>query len=1676
MAGIPAGRLSIEIVAEVARLQQDMDRVRGLVKAASSDIARQAKVANDNLAGIGKGAGAGVQQFSRDVAALKAQLDPAWAAQRRFAEGQRLVMEAFKAGAIDREMLVRRMRELNAELKAVQPPMRNVTALSGQQRAGLGQLAMNLGDVSTQYSMGTKASQIFAQQSGQVIQAVVLLAGETGKFATFMQGPWGIALTAGALILAPFVGKLFEAKEAANDNSKAQETLADKLDLARHSYDEVIAATREYNKEQENARELALAGAAATAREAAANINKAISIRKTLQAQLEAASFDASKLPGRTDAGIVAAQQVRQQNVRDAIAANDNELRALTKSAESAVTGVASEMARLATDPKYAIEQRFKRLRNEAIAAHKDVAAQTRAIADLNREEEAALDRLNKQRREANRLTKERVDLEKFSLPIAGAKVTSGFGARRAPTAGASTFHPAIDLAAPIGTAVHAPQVGTVTAIGFDKGLGKYVVLDHGAGTKSRYGHLSDNTVVSVGQVVQQGDVIAKSGNTGRSTGPHLDYQITVNGKPVDPAKGMFPLDPVRIAEAGEKAQEALQRQTDGFMGKVEDLRAQTDALKALNDRMAAGGDSGAQQIALQQMRDEAELRPLITAAAQAEGEQKVRLLDVLRQYREELARSNEEQARAQALGKIAANGEEIERLRLEATLIGATNRERAVRLAQLEAEQQLRAMPGLSEPDRAAFVQSAKDRAAAQADLADAAEKHSLQLREQVDLMQQLDERARTVADSLGAAFGPLGDTVGTALTVITDRMREQAEIAADLAEAREKWGETDERYTRLQGKLGAEFQNNELKRTAALFGATKKLFNERSAGYKMVEAAEKAASAVALVRTAIHVAKGAAKIFDSLGPFGFPVVAAMLAVMASLGFKGGGSSSYKPPSAEELQKSIGTGTVLGDKTAQSESLGNALGILADNSNQDLEYSNDMVRHLRSIDDGIGALTAQVARQLNLGGGVFDTSSFRLGSTGSSGLLGLIGGGSTTRSLWDQGIEVFQSTVADVLQQGVEAQVYNVIQQVRKSNGFLGIGGSTKTSYQTVTGEVPAEIDRQIKLIVGDVSQSVIAFAQQLGVDVAANVAVATVPAAKLSFKDMNGEEIEAALQAYFSSVADTITAAAGFGIDLSALQKAGEGLYETLARVTRTLMTVNTSLASIGMDSLQVGGNSHVVATAPAADALAAQFGGLDEFQDAVAKFADKFLTEAERMAPIAEAVRAEMDRLGQSGVTTNAQFKALVQSQDLGTEAGRQLFAQLMAVAPAFAKVTDYLGALDGTLAETGKIAQARRALEIQLMEAQGRAQDALNAKRADDVAALDASLQALQQQVYAAQDASRLASLQLRLLNARGDEAGALAFQRTQELAGALSDAERAMLGQVYAAEDLAKAAQAASAAREAEKQAQEEADRAAEEIARQRAALQIELLRAQGHEEQALKLERDAQLAAMDASLRALQQQVWAEQDLAKAREAAAQKVADARGVLTQAYERESGALKDTTGRLKDLRLGLVEAREGLFSGKGFDSFAQLQARYQQTLAAARSIASPGQEAALRDLPGVAGNLRDAMLARSSSRVDYSLAIARMAREIDQAVAASDEAIDFNEAQLEKLDAMTDGLRDVGDKVISVREAVEAVLAAIAEQSADQRQIGVTQIKQGNELNRLLDDVTEGGTGMKAAAA
>lgn len=146
------------------------------------------------------------------------------------------------------------------------------------------------------------------------------------------------------------------------------------------------------------------------------------------------------------------------------------------------------------------------------------------SLADLD----SALDRLETVRGTAERLP--------LGNPAPGRDITSRFGNRMDPFLGRPALHTGIDFRAETGADVRATGAGTVSFAGYSGGYGNMVEVDHGKGVTTRYGHLSQ-ILVRTGEKIELSDVVGKAGSTGRSTGPHVHYEVRLNGEAVDPMR-----------------------------------------------------------------------------------------------------------------------------------------------------------------------------------------------------------------------------------------------------------------------------------------------------------------------------------------------------------------------------------------------------------------------------------------------------------------------------------------------------------------------------------------------------------------------------------------------------------------------------------------------------------------------------------------------------------------------------------------------------------------------------------------------------------------------------------------------------------------------------------------------------------------------------------------------------------------------------------------------------------------------------------------------------------------------------------------------------------------------------------------------------------------------------------
>lgn len=417
-------------------------------------------------------------------------------------------------------------------------------------------------------------------------------------------------------------------------------------------------------------------------------------------------------------------------------------------------------------------------------------------------------------------------------------------------------------------------------------------------------------------------------------------------------------------------------------------------------------------------------------------------------------------------------------------------------------------------------------------------------------------------------------------------------------------------------------------------------------------------------------------------------------------------------------------------------------------------------------------------------------------------------------------------------------------------------------------------------------------------------------------------------ALMAEAPSWADTILASLGDAPALEAVQAAAQ----QIAALQQAFANLG---AALGLTEGQVVGLSQV-------------FGGVDAFATGVQSYVSAIYSDSEKLAFSQGNLQRAFDRLGVSVPSTAEAYRALVEQQDLNTEAGKQMYAALVQLAPAYEQVQQALDQQVQAATQAAQaIAQQRAGLEQQLLQLQGNTA----ALRERELAALDASNRALQQQIYALQDqqaaaqaaataqeaeAQRLAALteqraglEQQIMQMLGDTSGL----RERELA-ALDPSLRALQQRVYMLQDEQSAAQGAA------------------QVQQQRAGLEQTLLQLQG-DTAAL---RARELAALDPANRALQEQIYALQDQQKA----AQEAADAAQKLKDAWASVGSGIADEIERIRGL------------DGAGGKTFAQLQSEFAITTAQARA----GDQTAASTLPTISRAMLDAAegMARSSAEL------------------------------------------------------------------------------------------------------
>lgn len=445
-------------------------------------------------------------------------------------------------------------------------------------------------------------------------------------------------------------------------------------------------------------------------------------------------------------------------------------------------------------------------------------------------------------------------------------------------------------------------------------------------------------------------------------------------------------------------------------------------------------------------------------------------------------------------------------------------------------------------------------------------------------------------IGTDFAAGFDDASKSLGTfvqTFTKLIDAQEKYNLARSDTSKSAQQLAELDQKYARSQ-----------LSSYASMAGAAKGFFSEKTAGYKALMVAEQTLRAIELAssvqRIAAKMAEGTAVATVGVAnqasgdPYSaFPRMAAMAAIMAALGFAvggfGGGSSGSFAPT------NTGTGTVLGDASAQSESITRAIDALREVDTLTMRYSAGMLGSLRNIEANIGGLATLLIRSgaveasgagiqtgfkmSSLGKALGDgarllAANFTFGLTELLGLgkaiSGLIGGlfGSSTK-IKGQGIAGGPQSLSGILDNGFQAQYYTDIQTKEK---FLGMTTSTKNRTQYTAAD--QEFEDQIGKIFEGFYKSI----EQASVPLGANLDLVrqrldafVVNIGRVATQGLSGDELEERLTAVFSAQGDLLAKAALSGFE--EFQNVGEGYFETIVRVASGTEEARTTLRRLGI-----------------------------------------------------------------------------------------------------------------------------------------------------------------------------------------------------------------------------------------------------------------------------------------------------------------------------------------------------------------------------------------------------------------------------------------------------------------------------------------------------------------------------
>lgn len=503
--------------------------------------------------------------------------------------------------------------------------------------------------------------------------------------------------------------------------------------------------------------------------------------------------------------------------------------------------------------------------------------------------------------------------------------------------------------------------------------------------------------------------------------------------------------------------------------------------------------------------------------------------------------------------------------------------------------------------------------------------------------------------------------------------------------------------------------------------------------------------------------------------------MAAAVASLIGSVGFAGSGNTA-----AADAQAAQGTGGVLGDAEAQSESIMKGVEITADATSQLVGINRAQLVALESMRDAISGASTQIMRgqdfssseqQWNVSNMIYGDDWEHYLSEGLRTFLDpvtvwadeLLGG---SRAIINSGIEIAGGAITDL----INNTVVSAFQDVESKKHFLDSKSTRR--FSELLGD---EVGQQFAMVFGGMVDAVSASAEVLGFtedQIRDSIAKFRIAATEISLMDLTGEEQNAAISAVFSDIFDDLaTTVIPF---IGQFQQAGEGMAETLIRISTQVQVAEEAMSQLGMSLLDGLAGLDL---AQLSDDLISAAGGMEQFITGFTGFVDKFATEEHKFNVATNSINSAMSQLGLEVPQSEEALWELMQ-----TLTDPAQIAGLLRLQDSFATMFDMMD----------KEASQAFDLNIQLLRLQGKEEEALALIRERTLEGMSESNRALQEQIWAMQDLEAAADKAAQAQQALADFQRGIADQILDIVSPAHAELERlnrAMGNQIEQAQEL-----------------------------------------------------------------------------------------------------------------------------------------------------------------------------------------------------------------------------------------------------------------------------------------------